>query len=100
MWDAAVKEAVQLCGVLGQLYHIPDAHAVAEDDVSIDWGNGILYDEDKTWADYLDMVARGLLKPEIALGWRFGMPTETEAELAAIRAKYMPELKQLVDGDQ
>jgi len=44
------------------------------------------------------MVSRGLLKPEIALGWRFGMPAETEADLAAIRAKYMPEMQQLGEG--
>lgn len=99
MWEAAAREAVQLCGTLGRLYHIPDAREVGENAVSIDWGNGILYDEDKTWADYLDMVARGMLKPEIVLGWRFGMPAETEAELAAIRAKYMPKTAQLVEGE-
>ena len=99
MFEAAVREAVRLCGVLGRLYDVPGAHEIDPDSVSIDWGNGILYDEDKTWADYLDMVARGLLKPEIALGWRFGMPTETEADLAAIRAKYMPALEQMADGD-
>ena len=71
-----------------------------EDVVTVDWGNGILFDEDKVWADYLDMVARGLIKPEIALGWRFGMPTETEADLAKIREKYMPEAEKMVeDGD-
>ena len=92
MWERAAKEAVRLCGLLGPLYHVPEAHPIAEDAVSIDWGNGILYDEDKTWADYLGMVSAGLLKPEIALGWRFGMPTETEADLAKIRARYMPEM--------
>ena len=86
--------------MLGRLYQVPKAHDIPEDGVSIDWGNGVLYDEDKTWADYLDMVARGLLKPEIALGWRFGMPTETEEDLAAIRAKYMPELERIADGDE
>ncbi|MDE6588941.1 MAG: hypothetical protein K2K53_01065, partial [Oscillospiraceae bacterium] len=100
MWEAAAKEAVRLCGVLGRLYHVPGAHEVDPDSVSIDWGNGILYDEDKTWADYLDMVARGMLKPEIALGWRFGMPAETDTDLAAIRAKYMPTAGQLADGDE
>ena len=100
MWESAVREAVRLCGVLGPLYHIPGAHAVNSDAVSIDWGNGILYDEDKTWADYLDMVSRGLLKPEIALGWRFGMPTVTEKDLVAIRAKYMPALDQMANGDE
>lgn len=101
MWTEAVKEAVKLCGILGQIYKIPGAHEVQDDEVSIDWGNGILYDEDKTWADYLDMVSRGLLKPEIAVGWRFGMPTETEADLAAIRAKYMPVADgMLEDGEE
>lgn len=99
MFETAAKEAVRLCGVLGRLYRVPGAHDVDPEKVSIDWGNGVLHDDDKTWADYLDMVARGLLKPEIALGWRFGMPTKTEDDLAAIRAKYMPELKQLADGD-
>lgn len=99
MWDEAAQEAVQLCGLLGPMYKIPGACRVDPDAVSIDWGNGILYDEDKTWADYLDMVARGLLKPEIALGWRFGMPTETEEDLAAIRAKYMPDTDRLAEGE-
>lgn len=100
MFETAAREAVRLCGVLGLLYHVPGAHSVDADGVSIDWGNGVLYDEDKTWADYLDMVSRGLLKPEIALGWRFGMPTETEEDLAAIRAKYMPTMRQMTDGDE
>lgn len=99
MFEAAVREAAGLCGVLGRLYHVPGAHDIAPEDISIDWGNGVLYNEDKTWADYKDMVARGLLKPEIALGWRFGMPAETEADLAAIRQKYMPQLQQQADGE-
>ena len=100
MWGKAVKEAVKLCGILGQLYHITGAHEVTEDDVAIDWGNGVLYDEDKTWADYLDMVSRGLLKPEIAIGWRFGMPTDTPADLQKIREKYMPELEKMAEGGE
>ena len=99
MFEGAAREAVRLCGVLGPLYRVPQAHEVPEDGVSIDWGNGILYDEDKTWADYLDMVSRGLLKPEIALGWRFGMPVETEADLAAIRSKYMPAAQAMVEDE-
>lgn len=93
MWEEAAREAIRICGVLGPMYRVRGAHAVDPDAVSIDWGNGILYDEDKTWADYLNMVSSGLLKPEIALGWRFGMPTETEQDLAKIRKKYMPTLQ-------
>ena len=90
MWEATVRETVQLCGILGQMYKVPGAHEVAEDAVIINWGNGVLYDEQKTWEDYKGMVAAGLLRPEIALGWRFNMPAETESDLAKIRKKYMP----------
>lgn len=91
MWEAAVREAVRLCGILGRMYKLPGVHEVADDAYTIDWGNGVLFDEEKTWADYKDMVASGLLKPEIALGWRFNMPTDTEAQRRKIREKYMPD---------
>lgn len=100
MWENALKEAVVLCGKLGQLYKIKGAHEVHSDDVLVDWGNGILYDEDKAWADYQSMVAAGLLKPEIAVGWRFGMPTDTEADLKRVREKYMPESKFLKEDNE
>lgn len=90
MWEKTVKETVRICGILGQMYRVSGAHEVAEDAVTIDWGNGVLFDEEKTWVDYKDMVSRGLLKPEIALGWRFNMPTKTENDLQKIRKTLMP----------
>jgi hypothetical protein len=90
MWEKAVKKAMHICGVLGQLYQVEGAYEVQDNAFSIDWGNGILYDENKAWEDYKSMVGSGLLRPEIALGWRFNMPTETEDDLKAIREKYMP----------
>ena len=91
MWEDALREAVRLCGILGQMYHVPGAHDVDDDSIVVDWGNGVLFDEEKTWADYKDMVSSGLLKPEIALGWRFNMPADTEAQRRKIREKYMPD---------
>lgn len=88
MWQRAVVEMVALCDVLAKLYALEQPSSL---EISLDWGNGILYDEDGAWVRYLEMVKEGLLKPEIALGWRFGMKTETEEDLAAIRKKYMPE---------
>lgn len=96
VWTRAVRDAVKLCGTLGKLYRVPGAHEIAEDAVTVDWGNGVLFDEDKTWAGYLDMVSRGLLKPEIAVGWRFGMPTATDEDLRKIREKYMPVIEQML----
>lgn len=66
---------------------------------TIDFGNGVLYDESKTWTDYKAMVASGLLKPEIAVGWYFNMPTETPKDLEEVRARYMPEIEVLAAGD-
>ena len=91
MWESALREAVRLCGILGQMYHVPGAHDVDDDSIVVDWGNGVLFDEEKTWADYKEMVASGLLKPEIALGWKFNMPRDTPAQLKRIREKYMPD---------
>lgn len=88
MWALAVRDTAALCAVLADIYKLA---AVADVSVSIDWGNGVLYDEDKLWADYQKMVADGLLRPEIALGWRFDLPAETEEQRAAIRQKLMPE---------
>ena len=88
MWQDAVTEAVGLCALLAELYgmEVPE-----NTDFSIDWGNGVLYDEDAAWSRYMEMVAAGFLKPEVALGWRFNMKAETEEEQAAIRQKLMPE---------
>lgn len=87
MWENAVKKLLCLCGTLARLYGLP----TGDTGVTIDWGNGVLHDEDKTWEDYRQMVTQGLIRPEIALGWRFNMPAETEEEQAAIRARFMPE---------
>lgn len=88
MWEEAVHQVVALCEKLARLYQLTQLRNM---DFSIDWGNGVLYDEDKTWEDYKAMVAAGLLKPEIALAWRFNMPMDTEEELEAVRKKYMPQ---------
>lgn len=87
MWDRGLQECLTLCAALADMYRIPGA----VEPVQIDWGNGVLFDEEKRWADYKEMVSMGLVRPEVALGWRFGMPSDTEQQRAAIRRKYMPE---------
>lgn len=91
MWESAMRQTVELCALLARLYRL---EVPKELQFSVDWGNGILYDESSTWEEYKEMVTAGILKPEVALGWRFNMPAETEAELAAIRKRYMPEVQE------
>ena len=101
MWEGAVREAVRVCDVLGRLYQVYNGPVIdPKKDVTISWGNGILYDEDQTWLDLKSMVAAGMLKPEIAVGWYFDMPYETPEDLQKIREKYMPQLQDLVAGEE
>ena len=86
MWKAALDRVIKLCLWLAETYGLE----AQPGEVTLDWGNGVLYDEEKRWQDYKAMVAQGLLAPEVALGWRFNLPAETDAERAVIREKYMP----------
>lgn len=85
IWEQAVRETALLCRLLAELYGLP----LPSVKVQFDWGNGMLFDEDKTWEDYRQMVRDGILAPEVALGWRFGLPWETEKDREIIRRKYM-----------
>lgn len=86
MWEQALQECVCLCRILSKMYRLPEP----KENPVVDWGNGVVCDEEKTWADYLEMVKAGLLKPEVALGWRFNLPAETDQQQAIIRARFMP----------
>lgn len=100
-WSKCIREAVRVCAILGEIYKVPGAAKVdPENDIAIDWGNGILYDEEKEWATLMQLVNAGMLKPEIALGWKFNMPVETPEDLKAIRDKYMPDAEETADEDE
>ena len=90
MWQEAQRKVLQLCGRLAALYQLPYPEGM---EVSVDWGNSTLYDEDKVWEEYRQMVSMGLVAPEVALGWRFNLPSTTEEEKQIIRQRYMPNEK-------
>lgn len=92
MWERAVRETLRLCSILGKMYRIPGAHEVAEDQVIINWGNGVLFDEEKTRHQMLSEVQAGLLQPERYLGFAYNLPCDTPAQRARIRKDYMPEV--------
>ena len=88
MWQETQAKVLSLCGALAQLYQLPYPENMA---ASVDWGNSTLYDEDKIWEEYRQMVTMGLIAPEVALGWRFNLPANTEEERQKIRQMYMPQ---------
>lgn len=92
MWEDAVQEALRLCGILGRLYQIAGASDLAEDAAVFNWGNGVLYDEEKTYKELKEQVSMGLLQPERLIGWYRNLPCDTPAQREKIRKDYMPQL--------
>ena len=90
MWETATKEALRLCGILGRLYHIPGTADLPDDAAVFNWGNGVLFDEEKTRQRMLGEVQAGLLQPERYVGFVYKQPCDTEAQRNKIRKDYMP----------
>ena len=91
-WTEAARSAMALCGTLGVLYGLDLQGA----EPAIDWGDGVLYDRARIWAEQREMVEAGLLRPELALAWYFDLPHETEADLQAVRERFIP--RKATDG--
>ena len=100
MWENAVREALRVCGILGQMYRIPGAHEVTGDQVVISWGNGVLFDEEKTRQRMLSEVQANLLQPERYLGFVYNLPCDTATQRARIRKDYMPEVADEPEEDE
>lgn len=97
MWESALRELFGTCDRVGQLYGMCDSSAFdPERDLIVDWGDGVLFDRDRTWTEYQAMVAGEMLKPEIALAWYFDLPHETPKDLQKIRGEYMPEMEAMI----
>lgn len=98
VWEAGLRELMDICLRLGRLYYGLPGGPLKPEELSVDWGDGVLFDRDKAWAEQLQMVQSGMLRPEIALAWYYSLPAETPEELAAIRERYLPELDRLTEG--
>lgn len=99
VWAAAVREIADLCAELGKIYRVKGATDIDSSEIVIDFGDGVLYNRDKTWSEYIQMVHAGLLKPELAVAWYFNLPHKTKADFEKIRRDYMPELEELTEGE-
>lgn len=91
VWEKALKEAMRLAVDLGMLYGLCSQELEVSGVLAVDWGNGLLYDEEKDWAQLTQMAASGILKPELLLAWKYGLPHSTSVEVEHIREQYMPQ---------
>lgn len=99
MYYDALKETLRVTDLWGQALQLCDSSYFDLDRaLTVSWGNGILYDPDGEWENMLKMVQYGMLKPEIAIAWKYDLPWDTPAAIEEIRAKYMPELQGLMQG--
>ena len=97
-WENSLRELLDICLRLGRLYYRMEGGPLKPEELSIDWGDGVLFNRDKAWAEQLQMVQAGMLRPELALGWYYNLPTETPEDLRLIREKFLPELDRLAEG--
>lgn len=98
VWSKAVEDACTLASEIGQIYKIKGAKDIDPDKLSIDYGDGVLYNRTQTANEMLTMVGAGLLKPELYLAWYYELPHSTPEDLENIRKEYMPELTQMTAG--
>ena len=90
-----LRAALRLGDQIGQAYRLCDASAWSADELTVTWATACCTMPIKSGQKRKELVQMGLLKPELALAWKFDLPAETEADLAEIRKNYMPELKDL-----
>ena len=98
MWGGVMAELVRVCDVLARMYKVPGWDNSEPPEPVIEWGNGIIYDQDKEFGRLNLLSAQGNLRPEYLVGWQFDMPTDNEEDLAAIRDRYMPSVT-AAEGD-
>ena len=100
-WEETLRELLRVSAAVAKEYRLPGGtDRWNPDNLVIDWGDGVLYNRDRTWGEYQQMVAAGMLRPEIALAWYFGEKWNTEKDLEKIAKKYMPEMETLLVEDE
>lgn len=89
MWQKTQDEAVRLLSVLGPLYGFWSEKVPA---VTLTWGNGVLYDEEKEYTRLREAVNQGEIRAEYIPAWLFDEPLETDDDFDRVRDKYMPDM--------
>lgn len=90
IWEDGLEQVVELCPKLAQMSQMRGAKPLDfEKDISICWGDGIFSTTESRWQELVQMVQLGLMKPEIALGERFGLPYDTPEQRQKIFEMYI-----------
>jgi A118 family predicted phage portal protein len=56
VWQNALVETLLLCVELGKIYRVKGTTDINPEKVTVDWGDGVLYNREKVWQEYKEMV--------------------------------------------
>ncbi len=98
MWEDGIKELINICATFSSIYNNGFSDVKA-DDIIFDFGDGVLYNRDKTFNELLSLVAAGVLDARHLIGWYFEIDTTTPEGLAKAEAM-MPEMERLLNENE
>lgn len=87
MWAPVITDTLSLCSKLAKLHNLP--WPGKEPEITISWGNGILYDEEQEYNRLNGQVSQGNLRPEYLLEW---------LEIHPLDEQRIEELRKLMPG--
>lgn len=93
MWKETIDAAVRLLSILGPMYGYWQGEAPK---VTVAWGNGVLYDEDKDFQRLINAVSMGYLRPEYITAWLLDKKIDVyDPKAMAEIQKHMPDMTAL-----
>lgn len=95
MWKEAVKDVINTVLMMASIYHY-NLSFYDVDDIVFDFGDGVLYDRQRTFSELSSMVSAGLLDPVHLIGWYFEIDTTTPEGVEQAK-KMMPEMNRLLE---
>lgn len=95
MWKEAVKGVINTVLIMAPIYNLSFSSFDTEN-IIFDFGDGVLYDRQRTFGELSAMVSAGTLDAVHLVGWYFNIDTTTPEGVEEAR-KLMPEMSRLLE---
>lgn len=95
MWTEGIQELIDICASLSRIYNA-GYNDIKSEDIVFDYGDGVLYNRDKTFNELLSLVGSGVLDARHLIGWYYEIDTTTPEGLKKAEAM-MPEMERLLN---
>lgn len=99
VWTEAVIDALKISQQLMPIYFNTGLKFEdPEEDIVIDYGDGVLYNRTSVFNELYQMTNGGYLKPEMLLAWYYELPHSTPEDIEEIKNKYLPAINPETDS--